>query len=83
MSTGPGHHGHAAPATEATSLAAMKEQAAREKAVGTDEKRELAGEDGYLDSYDNKPKSSGLDNPLTGISLDRLEGESLSFAPGS
>lgn len=59
----------------------MKEQAAREKPAGSDEKRELAGDDSYVDSNAAKEtRANALDNPLTGISLDRLEAMGRAFA---
>lgn len=59
----------------------MKEQAAREKPTGSDEKRELAGDDSYVDSGTAKEtRANALDNPLTGISLDRLEAMGRAFA---
>ena len=60
----------------------MKEQAAREKPTGSDEKRELAGDDSYVDSSAGakETRANALDNPLTGISLDRLEAMGRAFA---
>jgi hypothetical protein len=60
------------------SIARQREQIAKEKAnKGTDEKRELAGEGEYA-HHDPDLKvanvNAKLENPLTGISHERLEG---------
>ncbi|TKA55614.1 hypothetical protein B0A53_02792 [Rhodotorula sp. CCFEE 5036] len=80
MSTNPAPHNP--PGGQASSFAAMKEQAAREKPTGSDEKRELAGDDSYVDSSAGakETRANALDNPLTGISLDRLEAMGRAFA---
>jgi len=61
------------------SIARQRELIAQDKAnKGTDEKRELAGE-GEFAHHDGERKlnvNAALENPLTGISHERLEGKS-------
>ena len=63
-------------------IARMTEEAAKQKALATTEKRELAGDDSYVDSSAGakETRANALDNPLTGISLDRLEAMGRAFA---
>ncbi|BGP51893.1 hypothetical protein JCM10450v2_007853 [Rhodotorula kratochvilovae] len=66
------------------SIARMTEEAAKQKAVATQEKRELAGDDEYKEhrQLDN-PKANInalLENPLQGISLERLDAMGRAFA---
>ncbi|GJN94493.1 hypothetical protein Rhopal_007575-T1 [Rhodotorula paludigena] len=66
------------------SIARMTEEAAKQKAVATQEKRELAGDADYhdhkhLDNNVNNPNAL-LENPLQGISHDRLEAMGRAFA---
>ncbi|GAA5951544.1 hypothetical protein JCM3765_005965 [Sporobolomyces pararoseus] len=64
------------------SIARQRELIAQEKAnKGTDEKRELAGEGEYADP-DRKIANvnDALENPLSGISLERLEAMGRAFA---
>ncbi|GAA5897953.1 hypothetical protein JCM6882_005120 [Rhodosporidiobolus microsporus] len=60
------------------------EEAAKQKAVATQEKRELLGKDEYVDSHhlDNLKSNPNavLENPLSGISHDRLEAMGRAFA---
>lgn len=51
--------------------------------MGTDEKRELVGEGEYAHAEDERKIANinaALENPLTGLSHERLEGASLSSA---
>ncbi|GAA5832674.1 hypothetical protein JCM11251_001408 [Rhodosporidiobolus azoricus] len=64
-------------------LGKLKEQAALDKAAsGTQEKRELDGDGAFVEpGAVNKNKAvQSLDNPLMGISLDRLEAMGRTFA---
>ncbi|BGP66112.1 hypothetical protein NBRC10512v2_007507 [Rhodotorula toruloides] len=63
------------------SIARMTEEAAKQKAVGTSEKREFAGEDDFkhLDNLRENPNAV-LENPLQGISHERLEAMGRAFA---
>ncbi|GAA5860119.1 hypothetical protein JCM8547_009188 [Rhodosporidiobolus lusitaniae] len=65
-------------------LARLKAEVAEEKAnSGTQDKRELAGDDGFVEPGSSKAapqNSAALDNPLAGISLDRLEAMGRAFA---
>jgi len=65
------------------SIARQRELIAQDKAnKGTDEKRELAGE-GEFASHDGERKlniNAALENPLTGISHERLEAMGRAFA---
>ncbi|GJN94492.1 hypothetical protein Rhopal_007574-T1 [Rhodotorula paludigena] len=66
------------------SIARMTEEAAKQKAVATQEKRELAGDADYhdhkhLDNVVNNPNAL-LENPLQGISHERLEAMGRAFA---
>ncbi|TNY22033.1 hexose transport-related protein [Rhodotorula diobovata] len=67
----------------APSIARMTEEAAKQKAVATQEKRELAGEgdfkDAHLDNLKSNPNAL-LENPLQGISHERLEAMGRAFA---
>ncbi|GAA5820468.1 hypothetical protein JCM11251_005637 [Rhodosporidiobolus azoricus] len=71
-------------ADETPTVQSLKYQAAQEKsASGTQQKRELAGDDaGYLEpsGVNSAKRGQGLDNPLSGISLDRLEAMGRAFA---
>lgn len=61
------------------SIARQREQIAAEKAEkGTDEKRELAGEGEFAHQEGERKLNinAALENPLTGISHERLEGKS-------
>ncbi|GAA6025689.1 hypothetical protein JCM10207_003829 [Rhodosporidiobolus poonsookiae] len=61
----------------------LREQVAADKsASGTQEKRELEGEGNFVEpGHVNKPtQGAQLDNPLAGISLDRLEAMGRAFA---
>ncbi|GAA5985666.1 hypothetical protein JCM10908_007062 [Rhodotorula pacifica] len=64
-------------------IARMTEEAAKQKAVATTEKRELAGdgefEPKHLDNLRENPNAL-LENPLQGISHDRLEAMGRAFA---
>lgn len=66
------------PATP--TFARLQEQVAAEKALSgkADEKRELHGDGEYVEpgATNAVSKAQALDNPLSGISLDRLEGAS-------
>ncbi|GAA5926328.1 sugar porter family MFS transporter [Sporobolomyces koalae] len=65
------------------SIARQRELIAQEKAnKGTDEKRELAGEGEYAHNEDRKIANvnAALENPLTGISHERLEAMGRAFA---
>lgn len=67
------------------SIARQRELIAQEKAnKGTDEKRELAGEGEYAHHDPNHSAvpnvNAALENPLTGISLERLEAMGRAFA---
>ncbi|GAA6055015.1 hypothetical protein NBRC10513_005677 [Rhodotorula toruloides] len=63
------------------SIARMTEEAAKQKAIGTSEKREFAGEDDFkhLDNLRENPNAV-LENPLQGISHERLEAMGRAFA---
>ncbi|GAA5974465.1 hypothetical protein JCM11641_003232 [Rhodosporidiobolus odoratus] len=64
-------------------LARLKEEAAMDKAAsGTQEKRELEGDGGYIEpgALNHSKGGQALDNPLAGISLDRLEAMGRAFA---
>lgn len=64
------------------SIARQREIIAAEKAKGTEEKRELAGE-GSFDNHHLDLKqnvNAALENPLSGISLERLEAMGRAFA---
>ncbi|GAA5919070.1 hypothetical protein JCM6882_003711 [Rhodosporidiobolus microsporus] len=66
-----------------TSLQILKEQAAMEKAAsGSQHKRELDGDGDYLEpgAVNFVKGGQALDNPLGGISLDRLEAMGRAFA---
>ncbi|GAA5939644.1 hypothetical protein JCM3775_002076 [Rhodotorula graminis] len=70
------HHQHVEP-----SVARMTEDALKQKATGTQEKRELVGDDEYLHKASSiVNKNALLENPLHGISLDRLEAMGRAFA---
>ncbi|GAA6043380.1 hypothetical protein JCM8097_005294 [Rhodosporidiobolus ruineniae] len=72
-----------AMAGRTSTMAHLKEQYAAEKAnTGTQEKRELAGDDGFVEpgTTAKPPAGQQLDNPLAGISLDRLETMGRAFA---
>ncbi|GAA6050744.1 hypothetical protein JCM3770_006604 [Rhodotorula araucariae] len=65
-------------------FARLQAEVAQQKIVtGTDEKRELDGDGGFVDPGAAQPvgtKAQALDNPLTGISMDRLEAMGRAFA---
>ncbi|GAA5849288.1 hypothetical protein JCM8547_006504 [Rhodosporidiobolus lusitaniae] len=64
-----------------STLARLKEEAARDKAnSGSQEKRELDGDGNFVEPGHTNPNAAGLDNPLAGISLDRLEQMGRAFA---
>ncbi|GAA6032039.1 hypothetical protein JCM8097_003399 [Rhodosporidiobolus ruineniae] len=69
---------------QSDTLARLKEDIAADKAnSGKEDKRDLAGEDGGFVDAGAVNKASGtqiLDNPLAGISLDRLEAMGRAFA---
>ncbi|GAA6059574.1 hypothetical protein JCM10212_000630 [Sporobolomyces blumeae] len=65
------------------SIARQRELIAAEKAKGTEEKRELAGEGSFHEGGLDNLKSNinaALENPLSGISLERLEAMGRAFA---
>ncbi|TNY22032.1 hexose transport-related protein [Rhodotorula diobovata] len=63
------------------SLARMTEDAVKQKAVGSHEKRELVGDDEYKHATASiTNKNALLENPLQGISLERLESMGRAFA---
>ncbi|GAA5948416.1 hypothetical protein JCM10213_004415 [Rhodosporidiobolus nylandii] len=66
---------------EHSTLARLKEEAAADKAAsGTQEKRELGGEGDFIEPGATNKGAQALDNPLAGISLDRLEAMGRAFA---
>ncbi|GAA5890014.1 hypothetical protein JCM6882_009199 [Rhodosporidiobolus microsporus] len=64
-----------------STLARLKEEAAADKAnSGKEEKRELHGDGGFVAPGAVNKGAQTLDNPLAGISLDRLEAMGRAFA---
>ncbi|GAA6059742.1 hypothetical protein JCM10212_001950 [Sporobolomyces blumeae] len=60
-------------------FARLQQEVAAEKAVGTEEKRDLAGDGEYV-APTPAAHSAKIENPLVGISLDRLEAMGRMFA---
>ncbi|GAA5845328.1 hypothetical protein JCM9279_004843 [Rhodotorula babjevae] len=70
------NHQHVDP-----SVARMTEDALKQKATGSQEKRELVGDDEYINKANSiTNKNALLENPLHGISLERLEAMGRAFA---